>query len=227
MNNLLKPLMSQLKTLADTLQRSAVPFDPSLFGDPIAERADWTPLVGGGTNIGTHWLKQQSAHRLVFAASWGARLFAGIFIAVGLTIMVGALLAGFAVLPMPFEGVVGGLLFGGIFLVAGGFAWRKMCAPRVFDKRMGAFFRGSRPPAQVGMAQCSEDHVPFSQIHALQIIRERVHGKNTSFYSYELNLVLKDAARVNVVDHSKVVRLRREAEELAGFLGVPVWDASQ
>ena len=225
MNSLMKPLMNQLKALAETLQRSAVPFDPSLFGDPVAERTSWTPAAGGGTNVGTHWLKQTSPHRLTFAASVSARLFAGSFIAIGLTVMVGALLATGA--GMPADGLAFGILFGGLFAIMGVVAWRGMCSPRVFDKRMGVFFKGSRPPARVGRAELSDDHVPLAEVYALQIIRERVSGKKTSFYSYELNLVLKDAARVNVVDHSKVVRLRQEADELADFLGVPVWDASR
>ena len=48
----------------------------------------------------------------------------------------------------------------------------------------------------------------------------------TSFYSYELNLVLADGSRVNVVDHGNLPRIRRDAAMLAGFLGVPLGDAA-
>ncbi len=40
----------------------------------------------------------------------------------------------------------------------------------------------------------------------------------------ELNLVLKDGRRLNVVDHGDQVRLRTEGLTLARYLGVPLWD---
>jgi len=43
--------------------------------------------------------------------------------------------------------------------------------------------------------------IPLSSIYAIQIIAERVSGKNSSFHSYEINLVLDGKKRVNVVDH--------------------------
>jgi hypothetical protein len=41
--------------------------------------------------------------------------------------------------------------------------------------------------------------------------------------SYELNLVLKDGRRINVVDHGGADKIRTDAATLADFLGVPVW----
>ena len=74
----------------------------------------------------------------------------------------------------------------------------------------------------------TDDHVPLGEIHGIQIIKEYCSTKNGGYYSYELNLVLKDASRVNVLDHGNGARLRRDADELAGFLGgVPVWDGSR
>ena len=45
------------------------------------------------------------------------------------------------------------------------------------------------------------------------------------FYSYEINLVLKNGRRVNVADHGDLDSLRADADMLANFLEVPVWDA--
>ena len=42
--------------------------------------------------------------------------------------------------------------------------------------------------------------------------------------SYELNLVLQDGERLNVVDHGSFDVLREDAAKLGEFLGVPVWD---
>jgi len=50
---------------------------------------------------------------------------------------------------------------------------------------------------------------------------------NRPFTSYELNLVLKDGSRRNLVDHGNLPALRDDARELAGFLIVPLWDATE
>ncbi len=53
----------------------------------------------------------------------------------------------------------------------------------------------------------------------------RVSGNKSSYYSYELNLVLNDGSRINVVDHGNLKRLRSDTQTLSQFLGKPVWDA--
>ena len=45
--------------------------------------------------------------------------------------------------------------------------------------------------------------------------------------SYELNVVLQDGSRRNVVDHGNLDALRADARELAMFLVVPLWDATE
>ena len=51
-------------------------------------------------------------------------------------------------------------------------------------------------------------------------------GNKNSYYSYELNLVLEDGSRVNVVDQGNLKRLRSDAQTLSRFLDKPVWDAT-
>ena len=62
----------------------------------------------------------------------------------------------------------------------------------------------------------------------LQILSERIlHTTDagphrTVFDSYELNVILEDGTRKNVVDHAKEAILRDECRRLAEFLGVPI-----
>ncbi len=65
--------------------------------------------------------------------------------------------------------------------------------------------------------------VPLSSIHALQIITERVQTKNASFLSHEINLILDDKRRINIVDHANLTQIHAESKQLAEYLGVPVW----
>ena len=41
-----------------------------------------------------------------------------------------------------------------------------------------------------------------------------------------MNLVLHDGRRYNVVDHGDQAKIRADAQALAAFLNVPVWDAT-
>jgi hypothetical protein len=67
--------------------------------------------------------------------------------------------------------------------------------------------------------------VRLEDVYAIQLLSEYCCGNESRFYSYELNLVLKDGGRMNVIDHGNRAVLREQARELSLFLGKPVWDA--
>ena len=60
----------------------------------------------------------------------------------------------------------------------------------------------------------------------MQLVSEYCRGNKSSFYSYELNLVLANGRRINVVDHGNIESLQKDARTLAAFLDIPVWDAT-
>ena len=72
----------------------------------------------------------------------------------------------------------------------------------------------------------------LEKVHALQIIAELCSNKTErgrrtkTYHSYELNLVLEDGKRINVVDHGDQDSLREDAGTLSAFLGKPIWDAT-
>lgn len=69
--------------------------------------------------------------------------------------------------------------------------------------------------------------IPLSSIYAIQIIPERVSNKNYAFRSYEINLVLDNKKRVNLVDYSDIIAIEESSKKLSEYLGVPVWDISK
>jgi hypothetical protein len=216
-------MFKRLKHFLARDQRAAI--DPASFGDPLAEQVDWSPLSAGGANFRTHRLVPISDFRLEFRSTLGARLFALVFMGFGLLAPVIVFLAGdlqprtvFASFPFWF-----GLGFAAIFLGAGAFLWRAFCSPIVFDKdareytRKKRLFRGGKD---------AEFPVDLQRIRGIQVLREWVSGSESSYYSYELNLVLDDTSRAQVVDHGNRDKLVSDAEVLAAFLGVPLWDGS-
>lgn len=144
------------------------------------------------------------------------------------------------------------LLFGAVFAGSGIAMMCLMGRPRVFDLAGGCYWKGRRRPASSGSADSVETEpnpyqqplvrpsraqaatdpgkkprvVAISDVHAIQLIRERCSGDDSSYWSYELNMVLQDGRRVNVVDHGNLKRIKADARNLAAFLGVPLWDAA-
>jgi hypothetical protein len=189
---------------------------PPWADDAVARKTRWDPLVGGGANFRTRNLVRVNPARMEFPASLGMRLFAGVF-----------LLAGIAV------GVVGGvnrewfpLAFGAAFAAVGGGLLFFGTTPVVFDKREGAFWKGRTAPNEAVNRLTLKRYAALADLHALQIIKERVRGDDRSYDSFELNLVLTDGRRINVTDHGDYETLRRNAETLSEFLERPLWDTA-
>ena len=118
------------------------------------------------------------------------------------------------------------LSIGFVFSIAGGCMLYFGTAPIVFDKREGRFWKGRRAPDEVFDRTVIKHLAALEEIHALQLISEQCSNSDgPSYRSYELNLVLKNGRRINVVDHGDQNKLREDAETLSAFLEVPTWDA--
>lgn len=214
-----KKLIATLKGFAEQPA-----FDPNQFNDPIATRTDWSPLKGGGTNFKTHKLKKVHAQRMEFRCSIGMLLFGGVFFLVGVGVLVGCVIGFFNRSPetdmkififMPLFG----LIFGGVgFLML-----RSAIVPRVFDLAQGYYCRDRKKPEHAFDVSSIRDHVRLDEVYALQLISEYVRGNKSSYHSYELNLVLKNGERINVIDHGGRSAIQRDAQALAEFLDKPLW----
>lgn len=216
--------VEKIKTLAKDEPRPT----PAAFDDPVARMTEWTPLKSGGANFCTHRLHAVSAYRVEFRPTTGVILFCLLFFLAGLGILIGF---GYAWL---FHKVAPGqlsfilpTLMGLLFAGLGGALLASQTKPFVFDKLAGQFWTGKGDPSPGYDPDNKKTGTPLHQIQALQLVSERVSGSedHSSYTSYELNLVLKDGHRVNAVDHGNLDTIRRDAATLAGFLGVPLWDA--
>ena len=208
--------------------------DPASFGDPIALQTEWTPVAAGGSNFGTHKLVVEGPLKLSFRATWGARMFALVFIGIGVLLPLFLGMTWYTTGEPPFLFALFAALVGALFGCLGVYMMRKLNEPIVFDRSRGCFYKGLLDQGLApGQWEPGGDgnQVAFGRIHALQIIAEFIRDTSSDntggpYYSYELNLVLEDSERVNVVDHGDRKRILKDAATLAEFLGVPLWDAS-
>ncbi len=200
-------------------------FDPTQLNDPIAMQTEWRPLKRGGSNFKTHKLVEVNYHRLEFKATAFARIFCMIFLLVGLAVffIFGLKTIDWYNLSSNFESTLP-LIFGLVFALVGGLLLYHSTKPIVFDKTYGYYWKGRKEPAQTYDQGVKKTSAPLSDIHALQIISEHVSSSKSSYYSYELNLILHNGSRLNVIDHGKLSSVQEDAQKLASFLGVPVWD---
>ncbi|MDU9048985.1 MAG: hypothetical protein Q3M30_09040 [Candidatus Electrothrix sp. Rat3] len=192
---------------------------PSVFNDPLAEKTEWMPLQRGGANFQTHKLVTVQRDRMEFRASSGMILFSILFVLVGVGVSIGIFLSQEQAFPL--------ILLGLVFMGAGGVMFYFSTSPVVLDKRKGFFWKGRKVPYESGNWREREDCARLGEVYALQLIAELVSGDKQNYYTYEINLVLKDGSRINVVDHGKKSKIQEDAKALAEFLGKPLWDASE
>jgi len=200
--------------------------DPWSFNDPVAVKTEWTPLSRSGSNFRTHKLVTVDSKRLEFRSTFGMKLFSLIFFFAG-TGMIFYFFYKFFPFNQPDFEIKDCLLLliGVIFSGAGVYLIYESIRSCVFDKREGYFWKRNIPIDENSNNQRNKEFCKLEDIHALQTISEYCRGNKSSYYSYELNVVLKDGQRLNVEDHGNDSWVIRDANKLAKFLNVPVWNA--
>lgn len=202
--------MGFLQALKNLIPKTIeTPIDPKIFNDEIAVKTEWTPLKIGGASFSTNRMVKTTEFQLEFKINLGFKLLCCVLISIGFfAIMVAIFKKISPVFPGDWElAIIPGLVF---FLVGSGLLYFGT-RPISFNRRSRYFLNHKKK-------------VSLEQVHALQILKENVRGNKSSFLSYELNLILKDATRVNVIDHGNYQQIKNESAQLGIFLGVPVWD---
>lgn len=191
--------------------------DPSRFNDPLALRINWTPAKKGGTSIEIQRLEPSASGGMHFVAAPVALVMGWMCLLLGLVTIAAmgpfSLEDGIPTLNLyqkPLVALCGGLAF----TVIGAWTLHVANLRNEFNTISGQFTQGKSPPLRL------------SEIHALQLLGERVRGHKTWFTSYELNLVLHSGQRVNVVDHGNLDRLYSDAKNLSALLDKPLWDVT-
>jgi len=193
----------------------------SVDDDAVAKATAWSPLVNGGANFRTHKLKKVGHHIYVSSPTVGYHIFYTLFLLFG----IGAFIL--ATLRLDESLIMLGVLFlmGSIFAGVGVYLMRKALNPFTIDLDFGTFYVGRSYDPLNDNSDGSSGSV--KDIHALQLIAEHIKSDNSSYKSYELNLVLKDGRRVNVMDHGRREKIYEEAQTLSDLLNVPIWDSAK
>ncbi len=212
------------KIHSSSMPPASQPAHLHLQNDPIAQQTDWGPAKSGGANFKTHKLQRLSDTRYQFRASALALIFYLIFIVVGIGALILAASGELADEGPVAIGIVS--IIGLTFTTAGGAMLHFGSMPINIDTKHQAFWRGKKDPSQVFDKTKLKDYAAFSDIHAIQLVSEYCTGSknNGSYYSYEINLVLTNSERINVIDHGNKNVVVDDACKLAEFTGKPLWN---
>ena len=189
--------------------------DESL-GFPVSRQA----IGKTSANFRTVRLVFTSLDRVEVVPTWGARIFFGLFVGMGLA---GVILAGTVRVTDPelesrvgpwFAGVIGSLfallgLAGCTGLLVGRYALDRQSGLITKKVWQRGLFRG-------GLG------VELSRVAAVQACSRHVTDSDWSYWCHELNLVLNDppGERINLMSHGNQQRLLEDANRLAEFLHV-------
>ena len=199
--------MGVLNNIFSLFQDKREILDLGAFGNEIAFKTSWEPLVGGGTNFCTHRVQKNASldgDIFVFKTTIQAYLFAISFVALGAVFAI-ASAAG------EFDDKIG-LMGLGVLAFGCWYLWSLRQKESRFDRYSSELTQGKKS-------------FDLRNAEAIQLIREYVRGDESSYYSYELNLICSDGSRMNIVDHGALRKLREDSALLAEYLSIPVWDA--
>lgn len=194
------------------------PVDPARFGDSVAFKTGWEPLNAVGDSFRSYKLVRVGPDRMEFRREMRAVALSAILP-----------LAGILILFFAFSGKFNAfaLILGLGFILLGAYLVYSQLAPIVFDKSNGMFSKGRVKPDKVPDIENPKKGAELKNIHALQLLFKPVFQGKKQYYSYDLNLVLKNGKRIFVLSHADKNAMKEDARALSEFLGKPLWDVTE
>ncbi|WP_428738231.1 hypothetical protein [Sulfurimonas sp.] len=198
--------------------------------DEVINKTKWTPLVGGGQSNKSHRIVKISDERIAFKISLSSIFAYSIFIFAGVVAIVSIVFGPALGLHGTVNHPALGLGMGVLFIGVGIFLLYKGSIQIRFDSRLKAMWHGKVDPDSILNKGSISHYTSLKELHAIQIIQEFIKGefngdsRKQSFYSYELNLIMHDGKRVNVLDHGNKKAIFKQANAIAQMFHVPIWD---
>ena len=204
--------------------------DPRYFDDPVALRTGWVPLSPGGSRHTTKLLRQIAPQVLSFqptAFSHYQSLVHFLALLVFGNMLIVSLLRDELNINRPDEWWVISALVQ--ILVGCGVTLVLLNRSIVVDANAAEVRLGLPRLGWLNrfpwLRKLFCRSVPFTDIHSIQLLDEEVRPqREPMFWSYELNLVLRDGKRINLIDHRNQREICWDAGDLSRMMDVPTWD---
>ncbi len=183
--------------------------------DLVAKKVSWKPANPGGTKFKITEMVSEEG-KLKVKLSRGVIIFGYVLLCGGILTLT---IFSSAIYDQARAYFLVTLVHGGVSTFIGCYLiYQKKL--HTFDKIAGKYYKGEYSNQAMDESESEAGYI--DNIHSIQLIREHVAAKETTYYSYELNIVLKDASRINIMDHSHLKNIKKSAEMLSAYIGVPI-----
>lgn len=227
-----------IKTFMDDIQKKALEKQEKLnnyissIDDEIVKNSWFTPLKHWGTNIKSHDLIIDNFWNYDFKVKWFFPIVFLWMFSIPLIVTIVILLKELSIgwLNIDFWSYIWQIIFSLIFITPALLLFYFLFRSYIFDFQNWYFYDTryqNKLFELIGQEKYKDKIIPIKEIQSLQIVSERVHGKNTSYTSYELNMILKDSKRINIIVHWNLEEIRKNADELANKLWVKIYDLTK
>ena len=178
--------------------------------DPVAAITHWQSMASGASNFKMQQLEITSSG-IKISASFEVRLFCWGFLGGGLAPIIIEYLLSWGNIDSIIDPWLGAP---GVFVLLGGILYW------VSTRKKIEFNKVSR------VITASNQVISFNDVYALQVISSLSGGHGHGiFRNHELNLVLNDGQRINLLNHGGEAAFEYQEAKLSEMLGVPVWQA--
>lgn len=225
-----------VKTFMEDIQKKALEKQEKLnnyinsIDEEIVKNSSFLPLKRGWTNIKSHDLIIENNWNYLFKVKWFfPEEYLGIFFVPIIATIIILYSKNFEVNNMFWE-FLWLIIFSIIYSWLAWLIFYSLHRSYIFDFQNWYFYDTIYTQKLFEFLQDEKYKnkiISLNEIEALQIISERLHSKNTSYTSYELNMILKNSSRVNIIDHWNLEEIRKNASELANKLWVKVYDITE
>lgn len=202
--------MEFLKKIADKFAALNKTRDPAEFNDDIATRTEWDAVSSTSANFNTHKLVDAPGYGLAYKPAKTFYFMSGIFILIGGGLAVGVVATAIREGKPIDSDILLPAVFGLLFAAIGFGIWRYARRAIVFDTANRSM-------------DLRDTRTYFGDVHALQLVVMR-GSKNRN---YQINLVLRDASRVYVMNYADAATARTDAARIAEAMGISpsrIWD---
>lgn len=204
--------MEFLKRIAEKLGTAEKSRNPSDFNDSVAKITEWEAFNKASSNVNLNRLMvDPDGQHLFYKPATGLYLLSAAFVFAGLFfpfIIIGSTIQ--QAKPLMDKDVLVPALLCLVFAFIG----------------IGIFF-GFRKRLRFDMTErcmiAGENRLYFSDIHALQLVIQR----GSKYRNYQLNVVLRSADRMHIMNYADSKTARADAARIATAMGIPdakIWD---
>jgi hypothetical protein len=179
---------------------------------------NWQPATSWASNFQSHQLARTGSNKLEFIPTTVTKILFAFLVCLP-AIAFRMFSYGWFIGVAPFKTVILGLVAGLVFAFAGRSIYNIAFTPRVFDLNQQFYYAVEKSL----LGNITETKKALSDVIALQLLtKEVVDSESNNYNSYELNLVLKDGSRQNVICHGNFKNLKKDSDTLSMYLNVPV-----